>query len=318
MPFASTTIEAQSKHIIKDSGYESFPCVVGRFRKLPNSHYGSGMASLVLPDAISCNQIMKLSLQTAELNLGGLWVANHDGIVNPNTLRIKPNAIIMANQVDSIKRLDTGSATVGLGLDFVVHLQNKIRKALLSDQLSMPGQGVLTATEVQARVSLYRQQLGSIFGRLNAELATGILNRTWDIAMRSGVLPSAPEELMQANSISFTFTNGMSAAAKLEHVTAIQNLMLNVAQMAQLDPNIMDNINLDHAVQVCGDGLGVPLDVLRTEEEIAQLRQAKQEQQQAIQQQQQMAQIGQTGLDIAKDQAKNMTPEQIGQLLEQQ
>lgn len=93
---------------------------------------------------------------------------------------------------------------------------------------------------------------------------------------------------------------------------------MNVAQMAQLDPNIMDNINLDHAVQVCGDGLGVPLDVLRTEEEIAQLRQAKQEQQQAIQQQQQMAQIGQTGLDIAKDQAKNMMPEQIGQLLEQQ
>lgn len=317
MPFASTTIEAQSKHIIKDSGYESFPCVVGRFRKLPNSHYGSGMASLVLPDAISCNQIMKLSLQTAELNLGGLWVANHE-VINPHTLRIKPNAIIMANQVDSIKRLDTGSSTVGLGLDFVVHLQNKIRKALLSDQLTSPSQSPLSATEVQARVSLYRQQLGSIFGRLNAELATGILNRTWDIAMRSGVLPPAPEELMQANSISFTFTNGMSAAAKLEHVTAVQNLMLNVAQMVQVDPTVMDNINLDHAVQVCGDGLGVPLDVLRTEEEVAQLRQAKQEQQQAMQQQQQMAQVGQAGLDIAKETAKQMTPEQIGQFLEQQ
>lgn len=219
MPYASITLESQSKHIIKDSGYESFPCVVGRFRKLPNSHYGSGMASLVLPDAISCNQIMKLSLQTAELNLGGLWIANHDGIINPHTLRIKPNAIIMANSVDqSIKRLDTGSATVGLGLDFVVHLQNKIRKALLSDQLTQPSQSPLSATEVQARVSLYRQQLGSIFGRMNAELATGILNRTWDIAMRSGVLPPAPEELMQANSISFTFVNGMASAAMLAAV----------------------------------------------------------------------------------------------------
>lgn len=79
----------------------------------------------------------------------------------------------------------------------------------------------------------------------------------------------------------------MVAAAKLEQVTAVQNLMINVAQMAQIDPTVMDNINLDHAVQICGDGLGVPLDVLRTEEEIAQLRQAKQDQQQAMQEQQQ-------------------------------
>lgn len=321
MPFASVTLEVQSKHIIKNSGYESFPCIVGRFRKLPNSHYGSGIASLVLPDAISCNQIMKLSLQSAELNLLGIYTAQHDGVINPHTLRIKPGAIIALNSVDALKRLDSGSATVGLGLDFVVHLQNKIRKALLSDQLTQPSQSPLSATEVSARVQLYRQQLGSIFGRMNAELATGILNRTWDLVMRSGVLPPAPEELKQANSISFQFTNGMAAAAKLEQVTAVQNLMINVAQMAQIDPTVMDNVNLDHAVQICGDGLGVPLDVLRTEEEIAQLRQAKQEQQQAMQEQQQqqalMSQVGQTGLDIAKDQAKNMTASELGEVFGQ-
>jgi hypothetical protein len=84
----------------------------------------------------------------------------------------------------------------------------------------------------------------------------------------------------------------------------------------------MDNIKMDAVVQVCADGLGVPTSVLRTEEEIQQYRQAKQEQQQALEQQQQaqMSQqaMGQTAMDIAKDQAKQMTPEQLGGLLEQQ
>ena len=139
--------------------------------------------------------------------------------------------------------------------------------------------------------------------------------------MRSGVVPSAPEELMQASRISFNCINPMAASQKLEWVTAIQNLMLNVSQMAQIDQTVMDNLNLDAMVQVMADALAVPVEAIRTDEEIAELRQAKQEQQQAMQEQQQqqalMSQVGQTGLDIAKDQAKNMTPEQLGEMFEQ-
>ncbi|WP_191112926.1 portal protein [Acinetobacter lwoffii] len=322
MPFASYTLEAQSKHILKESGFEEFPCIVSRFKKIPDSHYGLGMGSMVISDAKTTNQIMKLSLQTAELNLGGLWMAAHDGVVNPNTLRIRPNAIIAVNSIDnSIKRLDTGSANVGMGLDFLQHFQAKIKRTLMSDQLTPQGSSPLTATEIQARVNVYRNQLGAIFSRMQSEYLQTLLERVWGLAMRSGVLPPAPEELMQASRISFNFINPMAASQKLEWVTAIQNLMLNVSQMAQIDPTVMDNLNLDAMVQVMADALAVPVEAIRTDEEIAELRQAKQEQQQALQEQQQqqalMSQVGQTGLDIAKDQAKNMTPEQIGEVFGQ-
>lgn len=277
---------------------------------------------MVISDAKTANQIMKLSLQTAELNLGGLWIAAHDGVVNPNTLRIRPNAIISVNSIDnSIKRLDTGSANVGLGLDFLQHFQAKIKRTLMSDQLTPQGSSPLTATEIQARVQVYRNQLGSVFSRMQAEYLQVLLERTWGLAMRSGVLPPAPEELMQASRISFNFINPMAASQKLEWVTAIQNLMINVSQIAQIDPTVMDNLNTDAMVQVMADALAVPTEAIRTDEEIAQLRQSKQEQQQTMQEQQQqqalMSQVGQTGLDIAKDQAKNMTPDQLGAMFEQ-
>ena len=200
-------------------------------------------------------------------------------------------------------------------------LQAKIKRTLMSDQLTPNGSSPLTATEISARVNVYRSQLGSVFSRLTSEYLQALLDRVWGLSLRSGLLNPAPEELMQATRINFQFINPMAAAQRLEGVTAIQNLMINVGQMAQIDPTIMDNINLDHAVQIIGEGLNVPTDVIRTQEDIAQLRQTKQEQQQAMQEQQQqqalMSQVGSTGLEIAKDQAKNMTPEQLGAMLEQ-
>lgn len=321
MPIASYTIESNTKHILIESGFEEFPLVVSRFRKLPESHYGIGMANMVLADVKTVNQLMKLSLQTAELNLGGLWVAQHDGVVNPHTLRIRPNAIISANSVDAIKRLDTGSASIGIGLDFLQHFQAKIKRTLMSDQLTPQGSSPLTATEIQARVNVYRNQLGSIFSRLQAEYLQTLLDRCWGLAMRSGVLPPAPEELMQASKISFSFINPMAASAKLEWVTSTQNLMMNIGQMAQIDQTVMDNVNLDAMVQIMADGLNVPKEAIRTSDEIAELRQLKQQQQQAMQEQQQqqamMSQMGGTALEIAKDQAKNMSPDQLGEMLEQ-
>lgn len=320
MPYASYTIESQSKHTVKESGFESFPCIVSRFKKIPSSHYGLGMGSMVISDAKTANQIMKLSLQGAELSISGMWIAAHDSVLNPNTLRIRPGAIIAANSVDALRRLDT-NANAGLGLEFLQHFQAKIKRTLMSDQLTPQGSSPLTATEIQARVQVYRNQLGAIFSRMQSEYLQSLLDRVWDLSMRSGMLPPAPEELMQASRISFSFLNPMAASQKLEWVTSIQSLMMNVVQMAELDPSIMDNLNLDAMVQIMSDALSVPVDAIRTDEEIAELRQAKQEQQQALQEQQAQQQAMQgmtsTAMDVVKDQAKQMTPEQLGAMFEQ-
>jgi len=324
MPVASYTIETQSKHILKVSGFEEFPCIVSRFKKIPESNYGLGFGSMVISDAKTANQIMKLSLQSAELSLNGLWIAQHDGVINPNTLRIRPGAIIAANSVDAMKRLDTASgSSAGLGLEFLQHFQAKIKRTLMSDQLTSENRAQpLTATEISARVAVYRQQLGAVFSRMQSEYLQSLLDRLWGLAMRSNMLPPAPEELMQVSGVSWSFLNPLANSQKGEWVISIQNLMANVGQMAQIDPTVMDNVNLDAMVQIMSDALAVPVQAIRTEEEILQLRQAKQDQQQALQEQQQqqtmMQGMGATAMDIAKDQAKNMTPEQLGEVLGQQ
>lgn len=318
MPFASVTVEVNSKHVLRESGFEEFPCIVSRFKKLPDSHYGIGIMSHALPDAKTANQLMKMSLQSAELAISGLWTAQHDGIINPHTLRIRPGNVIAISSPEAIKRLDTGNGS-SLGLEYLTHFQHKIRKTLMSDQLTSPDQSPLTATEVHARVQIQRQQLGSLYGRMQAEYLTNMLERVWGLSLRSGVLPPPPEELIQAQRISFNFINPLASSQKLEHVTAIQQLMMNLGEMAQIDQTILDNFNFDNAVQIIADGLNVPTTVIRTEEELMQLRQAKQAQQQVLQeqqaQQQAMQGMSSTAMEVVKDQAKQMTPEQLGEMI---
>lgn len=174
MPFASVHLEVQAKHIVKEGGYNEFPCIVSRFRKLPDSFYGIGQMALALADARTCNDIVKLTLQSAELSLGGLWIAQNDGVINPHTLRIRPRSIITANSVESIKRLDTGQQ-VDLGLDLLNHFQAKIKRVLMSDQLTPIGSSPLTATEVTARVNTYRQQLRCCIWKTTSRMVTRII-----------------------------------------------------------------------------------------------------------------------------------------------
>lgn len=320
MPYASYQVEIDTKHILNESGYEEFPLVVARFKRILDSHYGIGIATMAVPDAKTANQIVKLTLQSAELALQGLWVAKHDGVVNPSTLRIRPRAIIMANSVDSIKRLDTGSQSVNIGIEMLVNFTDKIKRTMMSDMLTPIGSRPLTATEIQARTQNNRMALGAIYGRMQSEYLKGLLERCWGLVMRANVLPPAPEELQAADRIVFDFINPLANAQKLEGVIATQNLLGDITAMMEVDPNIIDNINLDAAVQLMADGYGTPKGIINTMDEVMQIRQAK-EDAQAAQQEQEMnvqsqQQMSETMGGIARDTANKMQPDQVMDMME--
>lgn len=307
-PFASYHVDISNKHMLKESGFDEFPCAAPRFRKLPNSCYGSGQMSVALPNARTANKLMETTLQSAELAVGGMWIAEDDGVLNPHTVKVGPRKIIVANSIDSMKQLDTGGR-FEVSEMLLSKLQATIRKQLMADQLQPADGPAMTATEVHVRVELIRQQLGPLYGRFQTEFLIPILERCFGLALRAGVLGQPPEEL-QGTSLSFKFVSPLARSQKLEEVTAIERLIASVAQMAPVDQTVLDNINFDAAVQIAGNGLGVPASVMRSNAEIEQLRQdrteaqAQQAEQARTQQQEDAA--GQAMLDGAMKQQGEM------------
>jgi hypothetical protein len=219
-----------------------------------------------------------------------MWIAEDDGVLNPRTVKVGPRRIIVANSVDSMKPLLTG-ADFQVAFTAEERLQAAIRKIMMADQLQPQDGPAMTATEVHVRVALIRQLLGPVYGRFQAEYLQPLAVRCFGIAFRAGVFTPPPESLQDAN-FNVRYISPLARAQQLEDVTAIERYGQNIMQLAQLYPNITDNMDSDEASRVVGEALGVPATVMRTDKAIEQMRQQRQQAQQDQAQQALMMQAG--------------------------
>lgn len=288
MPIASCKVEVAAKKVVAESGYHELPVVVPRWMMIPDSVYATGPVADALPDARTLNEMVRMDLAAADLAIAGMWIAEDDGVLNPRTVRVGPRKIIVANSVDSMKPLQSGS-NFQYADARISRLQGAIRKTLMADQLQAQDGPAMTATEVHVRVNLIRQLLGPVYGRLQTEYLQPLIERCFGIAYRAGILGQAPETLAGRN-FTVRYLSPLARSQKLEEVTAIDQFVQGALVVAQADPTVMDNIDMDEAQRFKGEALGVPSAVIRSKSDRDKLREDRaQAQQAAMEQQQQMA-----------------------------
>lgn len=299
MPFSSCFVEVQAKKVVRESGYEEFPCVVPRWRLIPNSVYGIGPIYKALPDIRTLNGIKRLEYENLDIAVAGMWIAEDDGVLNPKTIKVGGRKVIIANSVDSMKELKSG-ADFNVAFSSEERLQASIRKILMADQLQPLGQGPAeTATAVHVRVAIIRQMLGPVYGRMQAEYLTHMVHRCFGIALRSKYQPlGQPPQALADKNYHVKYINPMARAAKLEDVTAIERYAMFAGQMAQGGkPEALDMLSSDEAMRAVGEGLGVPNKVIPSVRALELLREEKAKQQQQQAQQQQTESTNQTMTD---------------------
>ncbi|EOZ9097140.1 portal protein [Klebsiella aerogenes] len=305
--FASYNIEVSGKKIVRESGYHEFPCCVPRWMKIPGTSYGIGPVYDALPDCKELNETKRMEKAAQDLAIAGMWIAEDDGVLNPRTVKVGPRRIIVANSTDSMKPLLTG-ADFNVAFSAEDRLQASIRKIMMADQLQPQDGPAMTATEVHVRVALIRQLLGPVYGRFQAEYLQPLVERCFGLAYRAGVFPPAPESLQEAN-FNVRYISPLARAQQLENVTAIERLGANVANLAQVAPEVTDLIDADEATRVIADALGIPAKVIRTSDAVEQLRQQRQQAQQN--------QAGQALMMQAGSEAATTAGQQVGTALGQ-
>lgn len=287
MPVASCQVEVGAKKIVRESGYHEMPVVVPRWMLIPDSVYAVGPVMDALPDARTLNELCKMDLAAGDLAIAGMWIAEDDGVLNPRSVKVGPRKIIVANSVDSMKPLQSGS-NFQYAETKIARLQASIRKILMADQLQAQDGPAMTATEVHVRVALIRQLLGPVYGRLQAEYLQPMITRCFGIAYRAGVIGQAPESLAGRN-YSIRYISPLARSQKLEEVTAIDQFVAGAAAAAAIDPTVMDNVDLDEAQRIRGEALGVPSAVIRSKADVSARREQRAADAQAAQQQEQQA-----------------------------
>jgi hypothetical protein len=148
----------------------------------------------------------------------------------------------------------------------------------------------MTATEVRARMELMQQILGPVVGRLQSEFLNPMVQRVFMLMFRSGMFLDPPESLMTGGSkLDVEYVSPLARAQKMEEVFAVERWVGQLAQMAQINPTVIDVVDFDRLGRMMAKRLGVPSEAIKSEEQIEQLKMERQQAQQ--QQQQQMAQM---------------------------
>lgn len=166
----------------------------------------------------------------------------------------------------------------------------------------------ITAFEIDKREKERMLLLGPVVERLNDELNSAVIDRTFDLMVDvstpywSGaiegdpLIPQPPEELAGMD-LKVEFVSILSQAQKAVGLGAADNLVAFVANAAAMKPDILDKIDFDQAVDERAEMLGVSPKIVVPDEQVAAIR----EQRAKMQQAQMAAQAAEVAGKAAKD-----------------
>jgi hypothetical protein len=182
---------------------------------------------------------------------------------------------------------------VALPLDqlgqYIQRTENRINEALFVDlfRMILDSNNVqpITAREVVERHEEKMMNLGPVLESMNQELHAPLINRTFNIMMRGGLIPEPPPDIAQ-QALDVDFISILAQAQQMVASTTIQQSLGFVGNVAALFPEVVDVVDIDKTAREYMQANGMPEVCMRSEEDVAAIRQQRQE----AQQQQQMAQ----------------------------
>jgi len=305
LPIASVHIDMKAKKIVrKDKGFHEMPVVVPRWFVIPESVYATGPIDDCLADIRTVNAVKKILLASGEMSYTGMWGVVDDGVINAASIKIAPRQVIPVASKDSIFPLNSG-VDLNFGDLTVEGLQSSIKEILMTEQLTPRDGPALTATEVHINVQLLRRLLGPLYGRLMVEMLAPTVTRCFGIALRAGALNEVPEGLAGVTA-NVTYNNPLAKAQKLETIGAIERFEAGLYAQVEAeggDPSALDIYKKDDASREKAEMLGVPVKLLRDDDEIKEkreLRATQQEKQLAREEEQAITEKAVPGLTRAK------------------
>ncbi len=268
------------------------PWVISRYMKVAGEIYGRGPLMTALPDIKTLNKTKELLLKNASLAVSGVYTAADDGVLNPNTVRIVPGAIIPVArnggpQGPALQALPR-SGDFNVTQLVINDLVQNIKRILLDESLPPENMSARSATEIVERMKELSQNLGSAFGRLINETMIPLVAKILQVMDKRGLIDLP----LQVNGLEVK----VSPVSPLANAQAMDevNSALQFAQLAQqMGPEGAVAIKYGEMVDYLADKLGVP-SALRNDaaERAFMLEQQQRQQQQMMQAQLAMAQAG--------------------------
>jgi hypothetical protein len=275
-PFSQVIVLVEDKVVVEESGYDSFPYAVPRFGVRPGEVYGYGPSHTALSDLRMLNAIMEAVIDGAEK------------IVDPTIiapLRMFPKAIdrrrgmvnyYQASQLgmqtaDQAVRPLVTAGDINVGVELIREIRRNVEYAYYTDWMRLRESGSMTATEVNDRRDMRLRGMSPIVARAERDLMGPLAARTFEINDQERFFGDPPASL-RGLMLRWGYTGPMALAQLQSQRDAVSLILALRQQMAEVDPAAAQIVDIEEAVRVMADSIGLPPAVLRTRQAMAEIR----------------------------------------------
>ncbi len=300
--YLSTYVCESEKAVVQVGGYYTFPAPIMRDLTSPGETYGRGPGVLVLPDVKMLNEMNKTVIRAAHKAVDPPLLLSEDGALSafdqrPGALNhggLGPNGEQLVQAMDSKARVD-------IGLEMMQAKQQTINEAFFITLFQiLVDNPRMTATEVLERAQEKGMLLGPLAGRQMSEFLGPMVERELDLLARAGRLPPMPDELLEVGGeYKIEYESPLARAQRAEEGVAIVRTLETLLPMAEMQPEVFDNFDLDETVRALGEINGMAAKLMRDPEDVAAMREARAQAQQAAQMAEMVPGLAKGAKDVA-------------------
>lgn len=296
--------------ILDEGGFDMFPAFAPRWDVNGADVYGRSPAMDVTPDCRMLQAMTKTLREMQHKIADPPLVA--DATLKAFGVRLAPGAL---NYMDTTRPgmspvspiHQPEPAALQYTMQGIQAVEKLVYDGLYTDLFRMlidTDRRQITATEIQAKQQEKLILIGPVVERLHKELLEPLIQRTFGLMREWGALPEPPEGL-DAAELDVTFESVLAQAQRLTATSAIDQGLAFVAQAAQVDPSVLDTLDMDAVGRAYLDRIGMPESCLRDGQEISDIRQQRAQAQEQQAQQAQAEQEMQQAVEMTAA-AKNL------------
>jgi len=251
-----------------------FPYFVARWSKRAGDVYGISPAMLALGEIKKLEQFEKILIKQAHYAIEPSWFLPSADVMHPVDRR--PGGINYYRSGAEKAYTMSGGGNIQIGETLLLKKTDSILKYFYIDHIQLDTKNNMTATEVMQRMQQHTKTMSPVTSRIETELLRPLVIKTFFVLSKIGKIEALGKTHQgDIKELKFEYISLLSKGQKFEDLQAMYRVMEAIGVTAQIQPNIIDNVNTDNYIRHVASINNIPLDVLYDVKEVEKIRQER-------------------------------------------
>ena len=274
----------EGMEVLEAGGYYEFPFIITRVNKNYDEKFGRSPAMDALAECKMHNKTAEYDIAATERLIRPSYIVDNTSIMGP--VNPQPGTIVSADMSkgDRVVQPWPTAENPSWGERLEEKTKQSIDSIFMVDvfvtvSLEALSQPNITATQWTMAKNERFAQLGPYLRINEREKIRPLMDRTFGILWRNGMIPDPPDEIAGMEFISQPTSPLFSAVENAFEVEALNRQIGYCAQVEGVKPDIWDNVDLDAGFTLVASAGGTAARTTRSPEEVEKIRSDRAEQQ---------------------------------------